>query len=184
MREISDNDGAHTATFLAAMSYKYAVTNDGSDREEAINAFQAMLWLERITPIDGLIARSIWSRKEDVGVMGDPGSGGLPAKWFATADSLWYWKGDASSDEVIAHYYSMTIFHNLVAKGKEKELVKEHMRRMTNYIIDNGWELIDADGEPTRWGRWNPEYLLRPYGYEDRGINGLEALAFTMLPMR
>ncbi len=35
------------------------------------------------------------------------------------------------------------------------------------------------DGKPTRWGRWNPEYLLRPYGWVDRGVNGLEAMAFA-----
>ncbi|WP_339900999.1 hypothetical protein [uncultured Cyclobacterium sp.] len=179
IREISDNDGAHTATYLAAMSYKYAVTGDEADREEALEAFQAMLFLERVTPIKGLISRAVFSRKGDPGTLNNRGSGGLPAKWYATADSLWYWKGDASSDEVIAHYYSVAIFHDLVAKGKEKVLAKEHMTRMTSYIMDNGWKLIDADGATTRWGRWNPEYLLRPYGYEDRGINGLEVLAFT-----
>lgn len=179
VRDISDNDGAHTATYLAAMSYKYAVTGDEADREEALDAFQAMLFLERVTPIDGLISRAVFSRKGDPGTLDNRGSGGLPAKWYATADSLWYWKGDASSDEVIAHYYSVAIFHDLVAKGKEKELAKEHMTRMTSYIMENGWKLVDADGETTRWGRWNPEYLLRPYGYEDRGINGLEVLAFT-----
>lgn len=179
VREISDNDGAHTATYLSAMSYKYAVTGEETARQEAVNSFQAMLWLERITPIDGLIARSIWSRKGDKGAMGQRGSGGLPAKWNATADSLWYWKGDASSDEIIAHFYSVALFHDLAAKGQEKELAKEHMRRIAGYIMENGWVLIDADGQPTRWGRWNPEYLLRPYGWSDRGVNGLEALAFT-----
>ncbi|MEX2512961.1 MAG: hypothetical protein WD398_08650 [Cyclobacteriaceae bacterium] len=179
VREISDNDGAHTATYLSAMSYKYAVTGEETARKEAVDAFQAMLWLERITPIEGLIARSIWSRKGDKGKMGQRGSGGLPAKWNATADSLWYWKGDASSDEIIAHFYSVSLFHDLAAKGKEKELAKEHMRRIAGYIMDNGWVLIDADGQPTRWGRWNPEYLLRPYGWSDRGVNGLEALAFS-----
>lgn len=179
VREISDNDGSHTGTYLSAMSYKYAATGDEKAREEAVDAFYAMLWLERITPIDGLIARSIWSRKGDKGRMGQRGSGGLPAKWNATPDSLWYWKGDASSDEVIAHFYSVAIFHDLAAKGDEKELAKEHMRRMAGYIMDNGWVLIDLDGKPTRWGRWNPEYLLRPYGWEDRGVNGLEALAFS-----
>lgn len=179
IRAISDNDGAHTATYLSAMSYKFAVTGEKKARREAVNAFQAMLWLERITPIDGLIARSIWSRKGDKGAMSQRGSGGLPAKWNATADSLWYWKGDASSDEIIAHFYSMALFHDLAAIGKEKELAKEHMRRIAGYIMENDWVLIDADGEPTRWGRWNPEYLLRPYGWSDRGVNGLEALAFT-----
>lgn len=179
VREISDNDGAHTATYLSAMSYKYASTQNEEARNEAVEAFQAMLWLERITPIEGLIARSIWSRKGDKGEMGTRGSGGLPAKWNATADSLWYWKGDASSDEVIAHFYSVSLFHDLAARGREKELAKEHMRRIAGYIIDNDWVLIDADGQPTRWGRWNPGYLLRPYGWEDRGVNGLEALAFS-----
>ncbi|WP_162415344.1 hypothetical protein [Cyclobacterium roseum] len=179
VREISDNDGAHTATYLSAMSYKYAVTGEEAARNEAVDAFQAMLWLERITPIDGLIARSIWSRKGDKGAMGQRGSGGLPAKWNATADSLWYWKGDASSDEIIAHFYSVSLFHDLAAEGKEKELAKEHMRRIAGYIMENNWVLIDSDGQPTRWGRWNPEYLLRPYGWSDRGVNGLEALAFS-----
>nr|MBI1231277.1 hypothetical protein [Cytophagales bacterium] len=179
VREISDNDGSHTGNYLSGMTYKYAATGDEKARSEAVEAFYAMLWLERITPIDGLIARSIWSRKGDVGRMGQRGSGGLPAKWNATADSLWYWKGDASSDEIIAHFYSVSLFHDLAAKGKEKELAKEHMRRIAGYIMDNGWVLIDLDGQPTRWGRWNPEYLLRPYGWEDRGVNGLEALAFS-----
>ncbi|WP_073094914.1 hypothetical protein [Cyclobacterium lianum] len=179
VREISDNDGAHTATYLSAMSYKYAVTGEEAARKEAVDAFQAMLWLERVTPIDGLIARSIWSRKGDKGEMGRRGSGGLPAKWNATADSLWYWKGDASSDEIIAHFYSVSLFHDLAARGEEKELAKEHMRRIAGYIMENGWVLIDADGQTTRWGRWNPEYLLRPYGWTDRGVNGLEALAFS-----
>ncbi|WP_209329307.1 hypothetical protein [Lunatimonas salinarum] len=179
VREISDNDGSHTASYLTAMSYKYAVTKDEIARREASEAFKAMCWLERITPIDGLIARSIWSRKGDTGRIGKRGSGGLPAKWNATADSLWYWKGDASSDEIIAHFYSVSLFHDLAADAEEKALAKEHLRRIAGYIIDNGWVLIDYDGQPTRWGRWNPEYLLRPYGWEDRGVNGLEALAFS-----
>jgi len=179
IREVSDNDGAHTATYLTAMCYKYKVTGDEKAKAEAIEAFQAMIWLERITPIDGLIARSIWSINGDIGEQGQHGSGGLPAKWFTTDDGKFHWKGDASSDEVIAHFYSVSLFHDLIAEGKDKELAKEHLVRIASYIMENGWVLIDMDGKPTRWGRWNPEYLLRPYGYSDRGVNGLEALAFV-----
>jgi hypothetical protein len=178
IREVSDNDGAHTATYLAAMSYKYKVTGDATARKEAVDAFNAMLWLDRITPIDGFIARSIYSVKGDKGGLSRHGSGGLPAKWYQTEDGNWYWKGDTSSDEVIAHVYSVSLFHDLVAEGKEKKLAKEHLTRIASYIMENDWVLIDMDGKPTRWGRWNPEYLLRSYGYSDRGVNGLEALAF------
>ena len=178
IREISDNDGGHTAPYLAAMSFKYAVTGDEEARREAVDAFKAMLWLERITPIDGYVARAIYSPDGDEDKMSLHGSGGLPAKWHKTKDGKWYWKGDTSSDEIIAHFFSVTIFYELAAEGKDKEMAREHIQRIASYIMDNGWMLIGMDGKPTRWGRWNPEYLLRPYGYQDRGVNGLEALAF------
>jgi hypothetical protein len=38
--------------------------------------------------------------------------------------------------------------------------------------------LRDKDGKPTRWGRWDPEYLQRPYGFESRGLNGMEAQTY------
>ncbi len=178
VREVSDNDGGHTAPYLAAMCYKYAVTGDSEARKEAVESFNAMLFLERVTPIDGFFARSIWSTTGDKDEMGKHGSGGLPAKWYPTPDGKWFWKGDTSSDEAIAHFYSVSLFYELVADGKEKEMAREHPVRIANYILDCGWTLHDMDGKPTRWGRWNPEYLLRPYGYVDRGVNGLEALAF------
>ncbi|OOG73180.1 hypothetical protein B0E43_13790 [Algoriphagus sp. A40] len=177
-REVSDNDGDHTASYLAAMCYKYKVTGDEEARKKAVESFKAMIWLERITPIDGLVARSIYSVEGDKSGLAKHGSGGLPAKWNKTEDGKWYWKGDTSSDEIIAHFYSVSIFHDLVAEGHEKELAKEHLTRIASYIHDNGFLIIDMDGKPTRWGRWDPDYLLTPYGYSDRGLNGLEALAF------
>jgi hypothetical protein len=178
IREISDNDGGHTAPYLAAMSYKYAVTGDETARHEAVESFMAMLWLERITPVDGFVARAIWSVTGDLDKRGRHGSGGLPAKWYPTEDGNWYWKGDTSSDEIIAHFYAVSLFHDLVAEGIEKEMAKQHLARIASHIIDNGWVMRDMDGKPTRWGRWEPEYLLRPYGSWDRGLNGLEAQTF------
>ncbi len=178
IREISDNDGGHTSPYLAAMSFKYAVTGDEEARHEALNSFKAMLWLERITPIPGYPARAIYSLDGDKGEMARHGSGGLPAKWFPSKDGKWMWKGDTSSDEVIAHFYSVSLFHDLVARGKEKELAKQHLVSIATHILENGWILKGMDGKPTRWGRWDPTYLLRPYGYMDRGVNGLEALTF------
>jgi hypothetical protein len=178
IREISDNDGGHTAPYLAAMCYKYAVTGDESARQEAVNSFKAMVWLEQITPSDGFFARAIWSKTGDVDKMSGHGSGGLPAKWYPTDDEKWYWKGDTSSDEVDAHFYAVSLFHDLVATSDEKALAKDHLSRITAHIIDNGWVLMDMDGAPTRWGRWDPEYLLQPYGFGARGLNGLQAQTY------
>jgi hypothetical protein len=70
------------------------------------------------------------------------------------------------------------LFHDLVAEGIEKEMAAKHLSMIATYILKNGWRLIDFDGKPTRWGRWDPKYLLRPYGYVDKGLNGLEAMTF------
>lgn len=178
VREVSDNDGGHTAVYLAAMCYKYAATNDPKAKAEAVEAFKAMIWLQKITQTEGFIARSIWSTTADKDERGKQGSGGLPARWYPTSDGKWFWKGDTSSDEVSAHFYSVSLFYDLVAEGKEKEVAREHLQRMASYILKCGWTMHDLDGKPTRWARWNPEYLLRPYGYNDRGVNSLEVLAF------
>ncbi len=179
IREISDNDGGHTAPYLAAMCYKYLVTGDELAKQEAINSFKAMIWLEKITPIDGFIARAIWSANGDEDERSRHGSGGLPAKWYPTKDGKWYWKGDTSSDEIMAHFYSVSLFHDLIAEGNNKKLAKEHIEKIATYISDNGWVLKDMDGKPTRWGRWDAKYLLNPYGWVDKGLNGLEAQAIA-----
>ncbi len=178
IRHVSDNDGSITGQYLAALCYKYAVTADEATRQKALESFRALVWLNRITQHQGFIARSIWSTTADKDPRSISGSGGLPAKWYLTPDEKWYWKGDTSSDEVVGHFYAVTLFHDLVARGREKEAAQEHLRLMADYIIDCGWTMHDLDGKPTRWARWNPEYLLRPYGYMDRGLNGLEALSF------
>jgi len=179
IREISDNDGGNTAHYLAAMTYKYAVTGDRADREAAVDAFTAMAWLEQITPSRGFFARAVWNDEGDLGERSTGGSGGLPAKWYQTEDGKWWWKGDTSSDEVNSHYYAVALFHDLAAKGDEKAIAARHLARITDHIIDNGWILRDLDGGPTRWGRWNPEYLQRPYGIESRGLNGMEAQSYV-----
>lgn len=178
LREISDNDGGNTAPYLAAMSFKYAATGDEKARQEAVEAFRALAWLDDITPKPGFIARAIWSVQGDKGQRSTSGSGGLPAKWYPTPDGLWFWKGDTSSDEVNAHIFGTALFHDLAAKGREKERAKQHLANIASQIMENGWVLRDMDGKPTRWGRWDPDYLLKPYGFEARGLNGMEAQTY------
>ena len=69
LREISDNDGSHTAVhYLAAMCFKYATTQeDETARREALDAFEAMSWLQTITGTDGFFARAIWAVDVDRG---------------------------------------------------------------------------------------------------------------------
>ena len=178
LREVSDNDGGHSSHYLGAMAFKYAVTGDVAAQQEAIDTFEALVWLQTVTGTDGFFARAIWADGIDQGKRSTRGSGGLPAKWYEAAEGPWLWKGDTSSDEVNAHFYAVALFHDLVAEGPQKQRAAEHLARIAKHIIDNGWVLRDMDGQPTRWGRWDPDYLLRPYGFEARGLNGMEAQAY------
>jgi len=178
VRFISDNDGGWAAHLLNGFCFKYAVTKDPKVREQAVEVFRSLRWCEQVSGIPGFPARSVATIGEPSN-LAETGSAGLPSEWNPTPDGKWLWKGDTSSDEVDSHIQSTVIFYELAAQGKEREAAREHLRRVVGHIIDHGWYLADVDGKPTRWARWDPEYLQRPYGYEARGLNGLEALAMT-----
>ena len=111
--------------------------------------------------------------------MAPTGSAGRPSEWNPTPDGLWLWKGDTSSDEVDAHFFATVVFYALAARGADRDAAREHIQRIMAHIIDNGWVLCDLDGKPTRWARWDPEYLMGTEGFDARGLNGLEALSMV-----
>lgn len=177
VREVSDNDGGYTGNYLAAQSYRYAVTRDPEARREATNTFHALRWLEGMTGIPGFPARAVWAKNER-GHQSGHGSGGYAAEWHDTADGKFEWKGDTSSDELCSHFYSFSLFLELAAEGSEIRLVKEHLGRVASHLIDHRWQLVDVDGKATRWGRWDPDYFLTDEGRYDRGLQAVELLSF------
>lgn len=177
VREVSDNDGGYSGNYLAAQSYRYAVTRDPEARQEAVNTFQALRWLERMTGIPGFPARSVWAKGER-GHKAMHGSGGYPAEWHDTADGRFEWKGDTSSDEICSHFHAVTLFLQHAAQGIEADHARQHLGRIAAHLADHGWQLIDLDGKPTRWGRWDPDYFKTDEGRYERGLQSLELLSF------
>ena len=178
VREVSDNDVGYSSHYVSAKCFEYAVTGDPAARAAALDGMKSMKWSEEITAIDGFPARSIYAVGE-VTLKAMHGSGGLPAEWHATPDGLWEWKGDTSSDETDAHVYETTNFLSLVGNDEERVWATDHLRRVVGHIVDNGFLLRDVDGLPTRWARWDPEYLQTPYGNYARGLNGMEAFNYV-----
>jgi hypothetical protein len=176
VRFISDNDGGWAGHLLNGFAFKYAVTKDPMVREQAVEVFRSLKWCEEVSGIRGFPARSVATVGEPA-VLAATGSAGLPSQWNPTPDGKWLWKGDTSSDEVDSHFQSTMIFYELAAQGKEKDAAREHLRRISSHIIDNGWLLRDVSGKPTRWARWDPEYFKSSEGFWAQGLNGLEALA-------
>jgi len=178
VREAGDNDGGYSCDYLAAESYRYAVTKSPEARREAVNTFQAIRWLLAMTGVPGFPARSVWAKGER-GHKAARGSGEAAAEWHDTKDGLFEWKGDTSSDEICAHFYAITLFLELAAQGEEIAQAKTFLASVAGHVMDHGWKLIDLDGKPTRWGRWDPEYFGQAgEGNAARGLNALEILSF------
>jgi hypothetical protein len=159
----TDNDGLWTAIYVAAECFRYAVTGAADARDNARAGMQAILRLESITGIPGFPARSFIR----VGVDLQPADG----EWHDTPDGLWRWKGDTSSDEIVGHYFVYPIYYDLVADEAEKRVLASTLGRITDHILDNDYQLIDVDGQRTRWGFWAPDAI-----WEDPDETGLRAL--------
>ncbi len=175
----NDNDGLWTSLYVAAMSFKYAATQDKRTLQWAKESFHALEWLESVTGISGFPARSIVSA-------GDPKKFKYDGEWHTDSSRKWEWKGNTSSDEIAGHFFAYSVYYDLAADEKEKKRVRQVVARIMDHIIDHNWYLTDTDGRPTRWGVWNPEQLnsnLPMNGEEDidwheeRGLNSLLILS-------
>ena len=159
----TDNDGLWTAMYVAAECFRYAVTSEPAARANARRGMEALMRLETITGIPGFPARSFIKAGEDV----QPRDG----EWHDTPDKAWRWKGDTSSDEIVGHYFVFPIYFDLVATEAEKPALRATIERITNHILDHDYQLIDLDGQRTRWGWWGPNVI-----WDDPDETGLRAL--------
>jgi hypothetical protein len=166
--EANDNDGLWTAMYGAAECFRYAVTKDPDALKRARRAIEAVLFLEEVTGVPGLPARS-YVKKDDP----RPKDG----TWHWTADQQIQWKGDTSSDEIVGHFFILSIAYDLLDDEALKARMAAAARLMMDYIIAHGYNLIDVTGKPTTWGKWSPEYFAGA-GKSDSALNALELLSF------
>ena len=168
IHEASDNDGLWTALYVAAESFRYAVTKAPDAAANARESMDALIRLQEVTPIPGYPARAYVSAGERV----VKSSG----EWHPTEDGSGEWKGDTSSDELDGHFFAFSIYHDLVADEQERARVARAAAAIADHLIRNGFLLIDTDGQHTTWGVFAPELLNGPWEAQ-RGLNSLEILS-------
>jgi hypothetical protein len=190
----TDNDGSFTGYYCAAAAYRYAVTKDPRAKQNAVAAFRAMEFLQTVTGTAGFIARTVipsdWTQMADANrehtpqelafmAVRDPRFKHVRERWRESADGKWLWKGDTSSDEISGHYFVWGIYYDLIDDEVERERVRQLVRRVTDSLIEAGYELRDQDGEATRWGVWSPERLGGdPNWMPEKGVNSVEMLSY------
>jgi hypothetical protein len=183
----NDNDGLWTAYHIAAMSLCYGATKDPKAKESAKEGMHALYVLQNVTGIKGLVARSVVpfeegkKMEEAWAAKANERQKAAGYQWRPTADGKLYWKSDTSSDEIDGHYLAFYAYWTHIAKDDpaEREQCIKQIRDLTNYIVDNNYQLIDWNGKRTRWGFWNPENLNdNPDDMDENGLNALQILSF------
>lgn len=192
-----DNDGGYTGMYLAMESYRYAVTKDPTALENARRAFRAMKFLQEVTGTSGFFARTVvpshWTRMHDANqsftaeqradrLVQNPRDKPLENRWRRSADGKWLWKCDTSSDETSTHFFAYFVYYTVAADEIERGVIRDHVRRIVDHIIDGGFTFRDIDGKPTLWAVWSPEKLNDdPDWRAERWLNGLEILSYLRL---
>lgn len=198
----SDNDGLSTAMYGAAQCFRYAVTKDPDARDKATKVFQALKFLGDVTQggshpaPSGFVCRAITStsgpdpnlvdtvaKDEHKRATSDALWKVMPVRWPTSADGQWYWKCDTSSDELDGHFFFYALYYDLVAtSGSQRDEVVAVVRRLADHLVDHDYNLVDYDGQPTRWGFFGPDQLnLNPWREDERGLNSIAIITYLTI---
>jgi len=101
-----------------------------------------------------------------------------PERWQHSKDKEWYWKSSTSSDEIIGHIFAFGAMAELIDVPAIKSRAIMLIDTLMSNIIKNDLYLIDYDGRPTLWGKWNPDYVnALPINIGDRKLNSSNIIA-------
>ncbi|WP_343854428.1 hypothetical protein [Algoriphagus jejuensis] len=161
----SDNDGLWTTMYLAGEAFRYAVTKSPEALQNCRESLEAMERLYTVNDVEGFPSRS-FERSGYIEQLSDP------ERWQHASDPEWDWKSTTSSDEVIGHIFVFGVMAEIVDDPWIKAKSIELLDAVMTHIVKNDLYLIDFDGKPTLWGKWNPDYVNSfPTSVGDRKLN-------------
>lgn len=165
-----DSDNLWTSMYITAELFRYLVTHDEEAKQNCSESIAAMERLFTLSGIDGLFGRCI----ERTGIVSFhneirpeekyywyPGYDSMPSSWRHAAGGEWDWRGSASSDQAVGQYFALTMVAQYMDDAAMKKRAINLIDKLTGYIVDNNLTLVDFNGKPTLWGRWNPEHVNR-----------------------
>jgi hypothetical protein len=169
----NDNDGLWTTLYLGSQAFRFATTGEEIAKRYAWESFEAFERLLTVNPLKGFPSRTF----ERKGIIHDT------LAWRPSQNPEWDWKGTTSTDEYIGYLFVATVMDHFIAKtAPEKRRIADFIDAIMTHIIDNNYYFIDVDGQPTRWGRWNPDYVNSYAKYvDDRKLNSAHLIAGLQL---
>jgi hypothetical protein len=154
-------DGANQiGPLMAAYCYRYKVTGSTVALERVLRTAQVLEKMERVTGVDGLIARSInltdKPQRHEQWFF-------FPMEWhWSPRYPNTRWLGDPSSDSLTRFLYGNALYYDLVADTTEKARVSALVDRVLKRFVDFDFKIVDEDGKMTLWGNYCPDLPHQP----------------------
>ncbi len=135
-----------TSTYLAAESFRYAVTGSKEAMENAIAAIQTLHDHKEVTGTVGYIGRYVGPIETPFifDYLGSPILRYGQGQWAGT-----FWLGNSSSDQHIGYFFGMGIAYDLLDDEPTRELVKSDLKEVFDRLRINNWLIRDENGLPT-----------------------------------
>ncbi len=169
--EDSDNDGLWTSMYMGGEVFRYAATKSPEALQNCRESLDAMERLYTVNPVPGFPSRS-FERSGYIEQLADPD------RWQHSPDPEWDWKSTTSSDEIIGHIFAFGVIAELIDDQDLKSRAITLIDTLMSHILSHDLYLVDYNGKPTQWGRWNPDYVNSfPKMVGDRKLNSSNIIA-------
>ena len=139
-----------TGLYCATQTWRYLATGEAEAAARARAASMALRHLVAVTGRPGLLARA--SAPVDEPWLDD-------GTWRMSADGSRRWRGSVSSDQVDAMMFGLYVYGTHIADAAERSALGATAAEVVDGVVGNGLRIIGYDGQPTRWGRYDPAYV-------------------------
>lgn len=166
---MADSDNLWTGMYMGSQLFRYLVTKSEDAKQNCIESFEAMERLHHITQIQGLFGRTIERsgyyefKKEYRDYVENYWYEGYNnnVSWNHSQDPEWDWRASASSDQTVGQFFALVLMAEYMDDPDLKQRAVKLIDDMVGYMVANNYTLVDVDGKPSLWGRWNPEFINR-----------------------
>ena len=190
---VADSDNLWTGMYLGSQLFRYLVTGSEEAKQNCYESFEAMERLHTINGIQGLFGRSFERsgyhefRKEYRSYVEHYWYEGYNGNisWQHAKNPEWDWRGSASSDLAVGQIFALTLIAEHIDDESWRNRAIKLLDELMTYIVENDMCLVDFNGLPSLWGRWNPQYVNR-FGtmVGDRKICSSNIIAFLQIAYR
>lgn len=158
--EAQGDTGIWEGILLAAESFRYAATRSTDALENARRGVKSLHMLQAVHGTPGLLARHI-APESDSHIRDR-------SHWHPAVSSMpgIIWRDDVSKDQYAGVIFGYGVAYDLLPDEEIRTQVRTDMTAIADFLIRNGYRLIDHDGKPTRYSGLNARIGPIPIGVQ------------------